>query len=130
MLPSQPEISEILPKFHAFAADSVLVAHNAAFDMRFLQLKEEALGLKFHNPVLDTLLLSSVVHPNLDGHSLDDIAKRFNITIVGRHTALGDALVTAEILLKLIPLLEAQGIMTLGDAVNASIKSPVAKIKY
>ena len=130
LLPSQPTITRVLPGFHTFAADSVLVAHNAAFDMRFLQLKEEASGLSFDNPVLDTLLLSSVVHPNQEGHSLDAIAERFNITIVGRHTALGDALVTAEILLRLIPLLEAQGIHTLEEALSASIKSPFAKIKY
>ena len=130
LLPSQPVITEVLPRFHTFAKDSVLVAHNAAFDMRFLQLKEELIGLRFDNPVLDTLLLSSVVHPNLEGHSLDDIAERFNITIVGRHTALGDALVTAEVLLKLIPLLEAQGIMTLDDALQASSQSRFAKINY
>ena len=130
LLPSQPVITEVLPKFHAFVTDSVLVAHNAAFDMRFLQLKQDAIGLHFDNPVLDTLLLSSVVHPNLEGHSLDAIAERFNITIVGRHTALGDALVTAEVLLKLIPLLEAQGIMTLDDALRASVQSPFNKISY
>jgi len=130
LLPSQPIITRVLPTFHAFAADSVLVAHNAAFDMRFLQLKEQASGVCFDNPVLDTLLLSSVVHPNQEGHSLDAIAERFNITIVGRHTALGDALVTAEILLKLIPLLEAQGIHTLEEALRASSKSPFVKIKY
>jgi DNA polymerase-3 subunit epsilon len=130
LLPSQPTITGVLPGFHAFAVDSVLVAHNAAFDMRFLQLKEEAAGLSFDNPVLDTLLLSSVVHPNQEGHSLDAIAERFNLTIVGRHTALGDALVTAEILLRLIPLLEAQGIHTLDEAIRASTKSPFAKIKY
>ncbi|MGK2945668.1 MAG: exonuclease domain-containing protein [Desulfuromonadales bacterium] len=130
LLPSQPVITRVLPVFHAFAADSVLVAHNAAFDMRFLQLKEQASGVSFDNPVLDTLLLSSVVHPNQEGHSLDAIAERFNITIVGRHTALGDALVTAEILLRLIPLLEAQGIHTLEEALRASIKSSYVKIKY
>jgi len=71
-----------------------------------------------------------VVHPNQEGHSLDVIAERFNITIVGRHTALGDALVTAEILLRLIPLLEAQEIHTLEEALRASIISPFVKIKY
>ena len=130
LLPSQPLISEVLGGFHRFVSDAVLVAHNAAFDMRFLQLKENITGLRFENPVLDTLLLSSVVHPHQESHSLDAIAERFNITIVGRHTALGDAMVTAEILLKLIPLLEAQGVYTLDDALQASLKSPFTRIKY
>ncbi|NTV10765.1 MAG: DNA polymerase III subunit epsilon, partial [Zoogloea sp.] len=64
MLAGQPTIDQVLPAFHAFAADTVLVAHNAAFDMRFLQIKEEATGLRFEQPVLDTLLLSAAIHPN------------------------------------------------------------------
>jgi len=130
LLVGQPTIDRVLPHFYNFAEGAVLVAHNAAFDMRFLQLKEESTGIIFDNPVLDTLLLSSIIHPNLKGHGLDGIAERFNITIVGRHTALGDSIVTAEVLNKLIPLLEAQGIITLEDALRASQKSAFAKIGY
>ncbi len=130
MVKGQPTIGQVLPAFHRFAQDTVLVAHNAAFDMRFLQLKEQSTGLKFDHPVLDTLLLSAVVHPNQDSHRLEAIAERFNITIIGRHTAMGDAMVTAEVFLRLIPLLADKGIRTLGQAREAAQKTYYARLKY
>lgn len=130
MVANQPTIGQVLPHFHRFAEGAVLVAHNAAFDMRCLQLKEVQAGVKFDNPVLDTLLLSSIIHPQQQSHSLDEVAARLNLTNIGRHTALGDAIVTAEVLLKMIPLLEAKGIMTLNDALQASTRSPYARMSY
>jgi len=130
MVAGKPRIGQVLPAFHAFASDTVLVAHNAAFDMRFLQLKEEATGVRFDQPLLDTLLLSAVVHPNQESHQLEVIAERFGITVVGRHTALGDAMVTAEVFLKLLPLLAEKGIHTLGQAREAAQKTYYARLKY
>ncbi|HMR69683.1 MAG TPA: exonuclease domain-containing protein [Rubrivivax sp.] len=130
MVVGQPTIDRVLPAFHDYARDTVLVAHNAAFDMRFLQLEEAATGVRFDQPVLDTLLLSAVVHPSQDSHGLEAIAERFGITVVGRHTALGDALVTAEVWLKLVALLEAAGIRTLGQARTAAQKTYYARLKY
>jgi len=130
MVQGKPKIAEVLPAFYAFAQDTVLVAHNAAFDMRFLQLQERNTGLKFDHPVLDTLLLSAVVHPNHESHRLEAIAERFDITVLGRHTALGDALVTAEVWLRLIPLLQAMGITTLRQAREAAQKTYYARLKY
>ena len=71
MVAGQPTIDEVLPAFRRYAEDTVLVAHNAAFDMRFLQLKEARTGVKFDQPVLDTLLLSALVHPNQESHALE-----------------------------------------------------------
>ena len=130
MVVGQPRIDEVLPAFHQFAQDTVLVAHNAAFDMKFLQLLEPRTGLRFQQPVLDTLLLSAVVHPHQESHRLEAIAERFGITVLGRHTALGDALVTAEVLLKLTPLLRDMGIVTLGQARAAAQQSYYARLKY
>ncbi|MDD2875476.1 MAG: exonuclease domain-containing protein, partial [Azoarcus sp.] len=130
MLRGQPTIDAVLPAFHAFAAETVLIAHNAAFDMRFLQLKEDLTGLRFDQPVLDTLLLSAVIHPNQESHRLDAIADRLGLTIIGRHTALGDAIVTAEVFLKLVPLLAEKGIRTLREAREAAEKTYYARIKY
>jgi DNA polymerase-3 subunit epsilon len=130
MVAGCPNIAAVLPAFHAFAQDTVLVAHNAAFDMRFLQLKEAATGLRFEQPVLDTLLLSAVVHPNQASHALEAIAERLGVTVEGRHTALADALVTAEVFLKLVPLLAAMDIHTLGQAREAAQKTFFARVRY
>jgi DNA polymerase III subunit epsilon len=130
MVAGKPTIAQVLPSFHGFAQDTVLVAHNAAFDMRFLQLKEKSTGVVFDQPVLDTLLLSAVVHPNQESHRLEAIAERFNVTVMGRHTAMGDAMVTAEVFLKLIPLLAEKGICTLGQAREAAQKTYYARLKY
>lgn len=130
MVAGQPRIEQVLPTFHQYVQDTVLVAHNAAFDMTFLRLLEQRTGLAFHQPVLDTLLLSAVVHPNQESHRLEAIAERFGVTVLGRHTALGDALVTAEILIKLIPLLRDMGIHSLGQARAAAQKTYYARLKY
>jgi DNA polymerase-3 subunit epsilon len=130
MVAGQPVIAAVLPAFHAFAADTVLVAHNAAFDMRFLQLLEAETGIVFNQPVLDTLLLSAVVHPQQESHRLEAIAERLGVPVLGRHTALGDAMVTAEVFLKLLPLLEAMGIRTLGQALAAAQKTYFARVTY
>ena len=130
MVEGMPTIEKVLPFLHRFAQDTVLVAHNAAFDMRMLQMKEKLTGIRFTNPVLDTMLLCAILHPAQEDHSLEKIAERLGVVMANRHDALGDATATGEVFLKMIPLLKANGIHTLADALAASSKSPFAKYKY
>jgi DNA polymerase III subunit epsilon len=130
MVRGAPTIEQVLPTFHAFAQDTVLVGHNVAFDLRFLELKQSLTGLVFDQPVLDTLLLSAVVHPQQESHRLEALAERFGVPMLGRHTALGDAMVTAEVFLKLIPLLAERGIHTLGQARDAAQQTYFARVSY
>jgi DNA polymerase III subunit epsilon len=130
MIKDRPGIDEVLPRFHRFVADTVLIGHNVAFDMRMLQEKEAATGIRFTNPVLDTLLLSAAIHPAQSEHAMEAIAERLGVSVEGRHTAIGDAVVTGKIFLKMLPLLAKKGILTLDDAMTASKKTFFARVKY
>ncbi|MCC5859029.1 MAG: PAS domain-containing protein [Ectothiorhodospiraceae bacterium] len=124
----KPSIQVVLPQFRDFVGDAVLVAHNAAFDMKFISLKEAECGVKFDNPLLDTLLLSSMLDGDEEDHSLDAICERYGVNITGRHTARGDTMATAELLVRFLERLEAQGITTFGEAVKAS--SMTAQLRH
>lgn len=117
MVADAPYISQVYPQFAEFVGDSILVAHNAAFDRKCLEMAAAEAGLPLmDNPVLDTLFLSYGLHEGTEGHGLDAMAERMGITIEGRHTSLGDARATAKIFLGLISLLPGRGVRTLADA--------------
>lgn len=117
MVVGAPDVVEAGRQFHKFAQGSVLVAHNAPFDMEFLRRQEAAIGKSFDHPILDTVLLSAVVYGQLEQHSLDALTARLGITIPAeaRHTAIGDTVATADAFLKLVPMLRARGLETFGQ---------------
>lgn len=117
MVADAPSISQVYPQFVEFVGDSILVAHNAAFDKKCLEMAAAESGLPMiDNPILDTLFLSYGIHEGTEGHGLDALAERMGITIEGRHTSLGDARATASVFLGLISLLPGRGVRTLADA--------------
>lgn len=120
MVADAPPAAVVLPQFRAFCDGAVLVAHNAAFDLTFLRMKQAETGVVFDMPVLDTLLISAFLHPEIGDHDLDAIAARVGVPIVGRHTALGDAMATAAVFVRLLELLEGRGMVTLEALLQAS----------
>jgi DNA polymerase-3 subunit epsilon len=122
MLAAAPTMDVVLPAFLRFAEGAVLVGHEIWFDLQFLLRETERLGLPpltVTHPVLDTRLLSVAVHGGAVEHTLDAAAERLGVIIEARHSALGDALATAEVFARLLPLLRKRGITTLGQAVDA-----------
>ncbi len=117
MVADAPSIGQVYPQFTEFVGDSILVAHNAAFDKKCLEMAAAEAGLPLiDNPILDTLFLSYGLHQGTEGHSLDAMAERMGVVIEGRHTSLGDARATAHVFLGLISLLPGRGVHTLAEA--------------
>lgn len=125
MLRDKPPLEAVLPAFRAFVQDTVLVAHNGAFDLAFLRRA----GLD-QPPLLDTLLLAQLLFPDLKDYRLEALAHRFGVPATGRHTALGDALMTAEVFVRMQPLLFERGLKRLWDVVEACRRLPLARLRY
>jgi len=110
MLEGQPSIRDVMPQYVEFLAGDVFVAHNAAFDRRFIYGQADAdCGILLENPVLCTRNLARRTMPNLKRFGLDPLTRALGITVPDRHRGLGDALATAELLLHEIQCLEALG---------------------
>lgn len=104
MVANAPTIDHILPQFLSFAQGSTLLAHNANFDMGFLETEKEfCWGYVDLPECLCTLTLSRSLFPNEFRHNLDILALRCGLTLpTNRHRALPDVLLTAQAFLKMI----------------------------
>jgi DNA polymerase-3 subunit epsilon len=121
-------LSEVMPDFLSWLGRDIFVAHYALFDLYFLnRIMRAMFGFRLQNPVVDTVLIcrSALIEPDPYGGrrgakrcSLDTLAERYNIYVPERHTALGDAMTTALLLLCLLRELEKGGWSTLGDLVR------------
>jgi DNA polymerase-3 subunit epsilon len=101
--------------FHAYAGDSVLVAHNAGFDLTCLHAAEARAGVVFDMPALCSLRLSQWLDPDQTDHSLDALAVRHGLVVSGRHDALGDAIATAHLFAAMLRRAELCGVQDLED---------------
>ncbi|HKZ05969.1 MAG TPA: exonuclease domain-containing protein [Methylomirabilota bacterium] len=122
MVAGAPRIAEVLSALARYVADAPVAGHEIAFDLEFLDAEARRTGLPSladGRPILDTRLISHAIHGPGVSHSLEAVAERLGVTIQARHSALGDALATAEILARLLELASRRGIETLGDLLDA-----------
>ena len=117
MVMNAPDIEVILPQFLEFVGDAVLVAHNASFDVSFIEENCRNQGVEPDFTSVDTVGLARVLLPTLSKFKLNVVAKALNISQEHHHRAVDDARVTAEIYVKFIQMLEERGIETL-DQMN------------
>lgn len=104
MLSGEPKADEVLPDFYEFIAGSILVAHNASFDIRFLRHEFALLGMSLNNRSFCTLKMSRKQYPHLPNHKLETVGRYLlgsSCMRMQRHRALDDAKLAAMIWLKM-----------------------------
>ena len=123
MVKEAPRFGEVAEGFLNFIGDSILVAHNAGFDMRFLN---HEIGRLFEdysvgNPSLCTVQLSRKLLPDVENHKLKTLAEYFSVALVNHHRANEDAYATARIFINLLEQLREHGVNDIGGlrAMNA-----------
>ncbi|WP_243386898.1 PolC-type DNA polymerase III [Bacillus kexueae] len=122
MVKDAPDVDVVLRKFKEWVEDSILVAHNASFDMGFLNVGyKNLLGEnKASNGVIDTLELARSLYPEMKNHRLNTLCKKFDIELTQHHRAIYDAEATGHLLMKMLKDVSAKGV-TMHDEMNIKL---------
>ena len=118
------KIESVLPQFMDFSAGCMLVAHNAGFDMSFIMENCDRQGIPHDFTYIDTVGMARVMLPAQSKHTLDAVAKTLGVSLLNHHRAVDDAEATAEIFIKLIAMMEKDGITTLAQINEKGDASP------
>ena len=120
MVKDAETIDKVMPKILEFVGDSVLVAHNADFDIGFLKYNAKQLGLSLENTYIDTLRLAKELFPDFKKYKLGLIAEKLGIVVEVAHRALDDVDTTVKVLNVMLNMLKENGVKTLDDIDNNS----------
>lgn len=115
LIKDKPTIEEILPRFMEFVGDSVLVAHNAEFDIGFINQECKEMNIEFKNKSVDTLMLARILLPHLKRFKLNNLTKELGVPLHNHHRAVDDAAATAQIFIKFLDMIEKKGAKKLSD---------------
>lgn len=124
MVADSDSIECVLPKLMEFCQDAVFVAHNAPFDIGFIRENLKHIGMSEDFTILDTLNLSRMLL-DIKRHLLSEVAAYLDIAVVNPHRAIEDANTTAKVFLRLIDILKEQGMSTLQEVAEHSVKNYV-----
>ncbi len=118
MVRNAPRFCDVAEEFLDFIGDSVLVAHNAQFDMRFLNHEIGRIHEDYRvaNPHLCTVRISRKLLPHIENHRLNTLADYYRVALVNHHRASDDAYATAQIFVNLLEILENRGVRDLATA--------------
>lgn len=132
MVQSADLIETVLPAFLDFAAGCVLVAHNASFDMSFIEENARREHLHADFTCVDTLGLSRVLLPSQAKHTLDAVAKTLKVSLEHHHRAVDDAEATAQIFIKLMEMLKDRKLQHLQElnALEEGSVETISKLPY
>ena len=124
MVRKAPKFAEVADDFLKFIGDSILVAHNAGFDMRFLNHEISRLYEEYRlaNPSLCTVQLSRRILPDVHNHKLKTLAEYFSVELVNHHRANEDAFATAKIFINLLSSLHERGVKDIGSVRAFTLK--------
>ncbi len=122
-LKGAPSPAEALKALEDFRGNCVIVGHTINYDLTILGREAELAGLTWSRPpALDVRHLARIANPNLADHGLDSLCSWLGIEIEGRHSAMGDAVATAQVFCTLVPLLRQAGLRTLAEAETAAAR--------
>ena len=117
-------IDKVLPRFLSFCEGCMLVAHNAEFDMSFIKENCDRQGIGHDFTYVDTVGMARVMMPSQSKHTLDAVAKALGVSLLNHHRAVDDAEATAEIFIKLVAMMEKDGMTTLAQINEKGKASP------
>lgn len=129
MVMGYPEIDEVLPEFLEFVGEGILVAHNAGFDVGFIEQNCERMGIEKTFISVDTVAIARILLPTLSKYKLNVVAKALGISLENHHRAVDDAAATAEIFEKFIVMLKEAGVHTLKELNEFGETNPNAIMK-
>ena len=121
MVKDAETIDKVFPKILEFVGDSILVAHNADFDIGFLKYNASQLGYELNNTYLDTLRLAKSLFPDFKKYKLGFIADKLGIVVEVAHRALDDVDTTVKVFNIMISMLKEKGAKTWDDVDSLEI---------